>query len=147
MVYRYIICQAPKNEVPNGSPKNSLKWPASLSDGSLPSNSARRNERPALCRATLGGGAGDQLSTEQPREEERTTNSLSSNLRWSGRPTLRRVSVQEVRAWATKPHRNKTHQHQTMSWTWVHSRKDSVIHDDTPPRISLSMPSLTCGAQ
>jgi hypothetical protein len=71
-------------------PKKTLqKEPKSLS--SIP---ARRSRRPSPCRATLWGGAGDQVPAQQSREAERATKSLPSSLaRRSGWPSPYRATL------------------------------------------------------
>jgi hypothetical protein len=66
-----------------------------VADQPPPSNPARQNSRPTLCRATLRGGAADQPSAKQPYETERPTKHSPSNLaRRSDRPTPCRATLQ-----------------------------------------------------
>jgi hypothetical protein len=98
----------------------------------MSSNHARYSGGPSPYRATLRGGAGDQISVEQPCEAEQATKSLPRNLaRRSRRPspcreTLPEISVREGRPNDTSPRqRDKVGHHQTMSGPRVQRRNVS----------------------
>jgi hypothetical protein len=70
------VCRVSRNRVPKVGPRQLMTH---LPTKSLPSNPTRRSGQPTLCPPTHRGRAADQVSIEQPCEEEWLTNSLSIN--------------------------------------------------------------------
>ena len=87
-----IVCRVSRNRVPKSRPTTSFRPTWRL--GPLLNDLVRRSGRPSPRRATLRGGASDQVPAERPYEAERSTKSpLSDPARRSGRPSPCRATL------------------------------------------------------